>query len=194
MKPVALGSTISQPLRWGSASKTTLRGEFSISWHLPAPNPSGGGTPVMCGVEDESHALTLGCPAGQTISTVKFGEYGTPGGSCPTLSAGKCGGNNLVASISAGCVGKPSCVVECQGSTCTLNGKKILSKDPCFQTKKKLAAAVTCKGGGPSPKDAVVLTVATSVPHTAIGTTRLPLLGVDPVKLRPQLAPPNPTL
>ena len=35
-------ATISEPLTWGSAAKTTLRGEFALSWHLPVPAPGGG--------------------------------------------------------------------------------------------------------------------------------------------------------
>ena len=171
-------STISQPLKWGSASKTTMRGTFSVEWNLPAPADGGGGTPELCAASvAEGKKATLGCPNGGKIKSVDFLEYGTATGDCKSgLKLGKCG-VSLVGNASS-CVGKPSCVVSCSNSACTVDGKAVNTGDPCYQTKKKVDGKVTCDsapgGGG---KSAVTLTVKAHVPHTAVATTVIPLLG-----------------
>ena len=104
-------------------------------------------------------------------------QYGTATGDCKSgLKLGKCG-VSLVGNASS-CVGKPSCVVSCSNSACTVDGKAVNTGDPCYQTKKKVDGKVTCDsapgGGG---KSAVTLTVKAHVPHTAVATTVIPLLG-----------------
>jgi hypothetical protein len=173
-------STISQPLKWGSASKTTMRGTFSIEWNLPAPSGGGGsGPPALCGADvKEGATLNLGCPSGGKISSIDFLEYGTATGKCDAsgFKAGKCGAS-LIGNASV-CVGKSSCEVSCQGPACTIAGKKIETGDPCYQTVKKLDGKVTCGGSGPSkPSATPPLTIDVHVPHTAVGTTLVPLLG-----------------
>jgi hypothetical protein len=172
-------STISQPLKWGSASKTTMRGTFSIEWNLPVPAAGGGGAPTLCGADiKEGTTLTLGCTGGGTIKSVDFLEYGTATGSCSGgFKDGKCG-VSLVGNASD-CVGKPSCPVSCKGGSCTVGNKVFATGDPCYQTVKKLDGKVTCGGSSPAKPGAAVppLTIDVHVPHTAVGTTVVPLLG-----------------
>jgi hypothetical protein len=72
-------ATISEPLRWGSASKQTMRGLFSLEWHLPVV----GGASSTCDASvKEGGKIMLGCPGAGGIKAVTFAEYGTPSGSC----------------------------------------------------------------------------------------------------------------
>ena len=139
----------------------------------------GGGAPALCGADvKEGATLNLGCPSGGKISSVDFLEYGTATGKCDAsgFKDGKCGAN-LVGNASV-CVGKSSCEVSCQGPACTIAGTKIETGDPCYQTVKTLDGKVTCSGSGPSkPSATPPLTIDVHVPHTAVGTTLVPLLG-----------------
>lgn len=56
-------------------------------------------------------------------------------------------GENVTALVTKCCVGKTSCNVECDQSSCVCKGGPSVSVgDPCYDTKKELAIAVTCAG------------------------------------------------
>ena len=152
-----------------------MRGTFSVEWSLPAP--PGGGAPATCVADvKEGKALTLGCPGGGKIESVEFLEYGTATGACPAgFKDGKCG-VSLVGNASS-CVGKATCVVSCRGPACTVDGKKVATGDPCYQTVKKVSGQVKCGGAAPAKPGDMTLTVKAHVPVTARGTTVVPLLG-----------------
>merc|ERR1712187_219894 len=79
--------------------------------------------------------MDLSCPSG-VISAVEFASFGTPAGSCKThLTKGACDANTTEKIISDACVGKASCSIKADDAT---------FGDPCFRTKKSLAARVTC--------------------------------------------------
>ena len=134
---------------------------------------------LTCGLVAESTALSLACPAG-VIESVTVASYGTPAGSCASGDLrpdAKCSAD-IKSVISARCVGKESCTVECDGDTC--DGTPLAGGDPCYGTKKNLAVTVQCSASpppspAPAPKDAgVKLTV--TVPHGSVASIRVPLV------------------
>ena len=146
----------------------TMRGIFSLEWHLPVD----GAKSSTCDASlNEGAKIMLGCPGAGGIKAITFAEYGTPSGDCQHgFKAGKCG-VDLAGNLTKLCVGKASCTVSCSGPACTIDGKQLETGDPCYQTKKKLSAQVSCGGSKPDPskKPPVTLAVKTTVPHTALG-------------------------
>jgi hypothetical protein len=88
-----------------------------------------------CGTANESAAVTLVCPTGQSIATVAFASYGTPRGSCGSFVVGTCNAATSASVLSNACVGKASCKVTANNAT---------FGDPCPSTAKRLFAQVTC--------------------------------------------------
>ena len=169
-------STISQPLQWGSASKMTMRGTFSVAWNLPAPPRA----PSCVAGVGEGQSLMLGCPGGGKIESVEFLEFGTATGACPAgFKYGTCG-VSLVGNASS-CVGKATCVVSCTGygkprqGTCTVDGKKVDTGNECYHA--ELDGQVRCSGAPPAKPGDMTLTVKVHLPVTSVGTTVIPLLG-----------------
>ena len=90
---------------------------------------------VNCASVDENQTLTLACPAGQTIGTIGFASYGTPGGTCGAFTLGTCNATNSVSIVSATCMGLQSCTVPATNGT---------FGDPCSGTFKRLWAQYSC--------------------------------------------------
>ena len=105
-----------------------------------------------CGVDPEGVSVQMSCGGdGNTISAVTFASYGTPTGSC---AAGDLAHNahcdaDIGAVVTALCAGKQSCSIECDQASC--GGQPLPKGDPCFQTAKSLAVAVSCKSPPPPP-------------------------------------------
>lgn len=115
--PPPLNSTTSPALRFATASYETLRGTIAFQWALPTSNNS-----TTCAEGGEGQDLKLACP-GSTISTIIFGDYGTPQGSCSSgFTKGACTSNKSMDLVSSCCVGKPSCGFSCSGGSCTCDG------------------------------------------------------------------------
>ena len=172
-------STISQPLHWGSASKTTMRGTFSVAWNLPAPPRVG--APALCIADvGEGQSLTLGCPGGGKIESVEFLEFGTATGTCLTGFKDSTCGVSLVSNASS-CVGKATCVISCTGhgkprqGTCTVDGKMVVTGNECYHA--ELDGQVRCNGAPPAKPGDMTLTIKVHLPATSVGTTVVPLLG-----------------
>eukprot|EP00656_Telonema_subtile_P019818 TRINITY_DN2101_c0_g1_i8.p1 TRINITY_DN2101_c0_g1~~TRINITY_DN2101_c0_g1_i8.p1 ORF type:complete len:450 (-),score=118.89 TRINITY_DN2101_c0_g1_i8:162-1511(-) len=152
----------SAPLGWASASTSFPRGTYSIAWQATAPAASSctAGAP-------EGSAVLLSC-VGASIETVSFASYGTPTGSCAAgLQPSSCNAD-LTSLVSALCVGKESCSLECSVGSC--NGKAV--PDPCVDTVKHVSVQVSCAAGAPSLVD-----VNTAVPASAVADTVFPSFG-----------------
>eukprot|EP01047_Picozoa_sp_COSAG01_P070136 COSAG01_NODE_10551_length_2134_cov_2.284521_2_plen_385_part_00 len=139
----------------------------AINISHPSPHHRG----VTCGSAEEDTPMLLTCP-NSTIKSVQFAQYGTPTGGCPAsgLKPGQCS-LDLTPALTAACVGKESCTVECrscgdtEGTTgvaasppppcansCSVDGKTIVpSHDPCEGTKKTVVVAVSCIVHAPPP-------------------------------------------
>eukprot|EP01048_Picozoa_sp_COSAG05_P016000 COSAG05_NODE_2003_length_3720_cov_2.834576_2_plen_274_part_00 len=137
-----------------------------------------------CGEVEEDEPLSISC-LNSTIKGVVFAQYGTPLGACSgagggkNLQPGKCA-RDLTPALTAACVGKTSCTVECRScgvdgcsdsaaaagpmesavesapppckNSCSVNGETIVpSGDPCEGTKKTVVVAVSCVGKPPPP-------------------------------------------
>jgi O-glycosyl hydrolase len=118
-------------LSWSSAS---VAKQIVPQARLYPASSGTGGTPV-CSSVAEGETATLACPSGQTISSVGFASYGTPSGSCGSLSVGTCHASNSASVVSSACVGKTSCSVAANNAT---------FGDPCLGTLKKLSVQVAC--------------------------------------------------
>ena len=62
----------------------------------------------------------IGCPAGETISSIDFASFGTPGGSCAVgdlTHVAKCDSNHSMAVVKAACVGQNKCSVDASCAT-----------------------------------------------------------------------------
>jgi hypothetical protein len=100
----------------------------------------GGGTGPggQCSVVNEGATANLSCPSGQVIASITFASYGTPRGTCPSLSSTACDAPTSKSRVESQCLGKQTCSV---GASNTVFG------DPCAGTPKKLAVAYSCSGG-----------------------------------------------
>ena len=107
-------------------------------WPVPTP-PLPPWGPVACGVVPENNKLQLACPDGSPITTVAFASFGTPTGKCPTLTKGSCDAASSRAVVEAACLGKTACTIPASNDE--------FGGDPCFDTVKQLAVALTCPGG-----------------------------------------------
>jgi hypothetical protein len=149
----------------------------AINISHPSPHHRG----VTCGSVEEDTPMLLTCP-NSTIKSVQFAQYGTPTGGCPAsgLKPGQCS-RDLTPALTAACVGKESCTVECRScgdsalhtqphtdtagttgvaasppppcaNSCSVDGKTIVpSHDPCEGTKKTVVVAVSCIVHTPPP-------------------------------------------
>jgi hypothetical protein len=174
-------STISHPLQWATASHTTLRGTIELQWAVPPKKASN-----QCDVEFESVDLQLACP-GSTIAGIAFANYGTlMSADCATgLKTGSCLSNATFKSfVSECCVGKESCSFKC-GDTgergCACGSKTVPVPDPCFGTKKQVAAQVTC--AAPPPASGFALDLKAIVPAGSDAQLVVPLLGSSADKI-----------
>ena len=162
--------TWSDPLKWVTSSKTTLRGEYSLTWALPEIN----GT---CGAEEEQRALHLACPnsSNALISRFSAAFYGIPEGSCSSgWKAGSCNSPNASSLLQPLCVGKPSCELVCSQMYCGTPDEPHAAYvgDPCYLHVKTLAVAVMCE-----PAEEGSLKVGATLPANSDGDMRIPTLG-----------------
>src|SRR5438094_5825627 len=67
---------------------------------------------TVCGTANENEWLNLSCPAGRTISSIKFASYGTPAGSCGAYTVGACDAASSSQTVADACLGQASCAVE----------------------------------------------------------------------------------
>ena len=122
-----------------ASSGQCLRAARTLS---PVPIPKG----VRCCTSYQDPAskkptgpCNISCPAGQTVQSVRFADYGTAGGTCGQLKHDhSCTASNFTAAITtlteAQCLGKTSCAVT----------RKAWG-DPCFGVnKKRLTISVMC--------------------------------------------------
>jgi hypothetical protein len=103
----------------------------------------------MCvdNVQENTNAI-LSCPAGETISQVKFAAYGMPTGTCTGQNFSintTCNAANTLAVVSKLCVGNSTCTVDV--NTKALNPQPH-GGDPCGGVKKHFSAEVVCKSTG----------------------------------------------
>jgi len=151
---------------FASGSFHSIAGEFAVAW----ASLGAGGAPCVADAPENAPA-TISCPGGGVITGVAFASFGTPAGSCAAgFTRGACDAANSTAIVTAACVGKPSCVIDV---STTLFG------DPCFDTVKKLDAAVTCSAALPG-----AISITVTVPANAAARVRLPFAGALPAGLR----------
>ena len=92
----------------------------------------------VCNSAKDGQTLTLACPAGSTITAIKYAEYGTVTGTCPTFTKGSCDAAGEINYIASNCIGKSSCS--------TINWHTVLG-DPCGGVVKTMAVVATCSAG-----------------------------------------------
>eukprot|EP00164_Ancoracysta_twista_P006265 GFYU01008705.1.p1 GENE.GFYU01008705.1~~GFYU01008705.1.p1 ORF type:complete len:1064 (-),score=338.26 GFYU01008705.1:1031-4144(-) len=117
-------------LSYATGSYKSVRGFMGLTWNT-------NDAVKTCDLVDEHAAVSLSCGA-SVISDVTFASFGTPSGSCPSLTTGTCNSAKSMDVVKAACLGKSSCTVDAEIQT--FDGV-----DPCYGTKKQLAVAVTCK-------------------------------------------------
>jgi predicted Ser/Thr protein kinase len=100
---------------------------------------------TYCKVGHESFSqnktFVMQCPAGGSIATINFADYGTPSGSCATgySSNSMCTSTTTVNPIVAACVGQNSCSFDISNEQ--------FGGDPCEMTPKYFVAQYTCDFG-----------------------------------------------
>ena len=110
--------------RYGILSFSIFFAVLPLSLGSPSPsNP-------FCGVNTERNTVTMSlvCENGVIDAVTAF--FGTPGGSCPTFSAGSCNDGTFQAYAATACVGKRNCSLTTSARA-----------DPCSGTVKSIAAA-----------------------------------------------------
>lgn len=106
---------------------------------------------LSCAVDPEGQSAALSCPGdGNSIADVTFASYGTPTGSCEddNLARNKDCDADISGIVRSLCQGKASCTVECDQHQC--GGTSLPGGDPCYNTAKKLAVAVSCANPVPA--------------------------------------------
>jgi hypothetical protein len=179
IRPTGLGVPGSD-LSNASCSVGSPHGTVASAWTAPTV-PGNTSRASTCGVGTESQAVMLSCAGGATIDSVLFASYGTP--------LGDCGGKNFTADpkcnadiskiVQGACVGKESCVAECDQGAC----EGTVVPDPCFGVKKHLAVNVHCTPPPPppptpphpAPADTAV-TLDVTVPVGSTARVRVPLV------------------
>jgi len=96
--------------------------------------PVAGQTDV-CNKASDGAPLNLACPAGSSITAVKFAAYGTVTGSCPTFTKGTCDAGGVVPWVQSQCIGKTSC---------SFINFHLTVGDPCVNVVKTMAVILTC--------------------------------------------------
>ena len=195
-----LNENISAPLRFASASKTTLRGEIGIRWYLPPPPPPHGECFMGAFTKKHQSAL-LQCPNHllNPIQGFAIASFGNGTGNCSDqLTAGGCS-VDLTKNLTALCKGHPSCSVLCDNNAATcivtaddhvtvLNLTALAGSGGAMvppsswrcganTASNKLSIKLLCPT---VPKPGHVLTVEVEVPPNSDGVTKIPLLGTDP--------------
>lgn len=99
---------------------------------------TGGGDVNVCATADENASATLTCPAGTTVSSIRFASYGTPTGSCGSFSTSGCHASSSESVVRDACLGRNSC------SVAATNGN---FGDPCRGTRKRVTIEATCTSG-----------------------------------------------
>jgi hypothetical protein len=96
----------------------------------PAPPSPPVGPPSTCIEASENTKTSIGCPVGETISSVDFASFGAPGGSCVAgfTHNATCDSNHSMAVVKANCVGKNNCSLD---ATCA-TFKEILTGPGAF--------------------------------------------------------------
>jgi len=142
------------------ASVSTPRGLAAAAWSCPKD--------ATCGLAAENSNLELTCPDGQSISSVDFASFGNPMGNCESsFEQGSCHANTTQQIVESACLGKSSCSVEVSS--------KAFGGDPCFGTKKNLAASVSCKG----EFSGFSFSYNVTVPVGSKGSVTLPTMGMS---------------
>lgn len=123
--------TASVSLSWSSAS--------TAKQIVPTANlfPASEASDTVCGTANENQALTLSCPAGETIASVTYASYGNGTGSCGSFTTGACNATTSSTVLSSACVGK---------ATCTVQADNVTFGDPCAGILKTLHVQVACSG------------------------------------------------
>ena len=85
------------------------------SSHPPSPV----GPPSTCIEASENTRASIGCPEGETISSVDFASFGAPGGTCMAgfTHNASCDSNHSMAVVKANCVGKNNCSLDASCGT-----------------------------------------------------------------------------
>jgi len=136
---------------------------------------SGQASGSTCGKASENAQVVLGCPDGQTITSIDFASYGTPSGSCGSFVAGACNASSSAAVVSSACVGKSSCSISADNGT---------FGDPCVGTVKQLEVQASCSGGttttGSTTTSSTTGGTAAPPPPAAAGTAWRPFTATSP--------------
>ncbi len=84
----------------------------------PPPSPPVG-PPSSCIDASENTKASIGCPPGETVSSVDFASFGAPGGSCAAgfTHNATCDSNHSMAVVKANCVGKNNCSLDASCAT-----------------------------------------------------------------------------
>jgi hypothetical protein len=105
------------------------------------PTPSPTVTPQnICGSAAEASNLTLSCPAGEVITSITQGSFGTPNGSCGNWTINQsCNASTSEQVLINSCVGQQNCTIAATDS---------VFGDPCVGITKELIVNAVC--GSPS--------------------------------------------
>jgi hypothetical protein len=94
-------------------------------------------TSSLCGTTTEGGYVMMTAPGNGTFAKVTFASYGTPTGSCPTLSTSTCNAANSVTIVEAACLGK---------NTFSVDATNAVFGNPCGTTAKTLKISVLYSG------------------------------------------------
>ncbi len=91
---------------------------------------------VVCGTATEGTMASVACPAGYTVSGIKFASYGTPTGSCAAgFAISSCATWWTAFVFYQQCFGR---------SGCSLQASNAIFGDPCAGTRKHLSYQLVC--------------------------------------------------
>lgn len=175
IRPVGVG-TPGADLTNASCEVKTPHGLLKTSWTGPSV-PGGPVSNETCGIAAEGGSVGLSCVGHGKIANVSFAHYGTPAGSCASGLRVDASCDKDVSELAAKqCVGKEQCTLTCGQTACM--GSAV--GDPCYGTKKQLAASVKCSGApapGPSPAPVdPTVQLSVTIPVGSKGTVRVPLV------------------
>lgn len=155
----AMVSKMEPPMQLSMITAVSVNPVAPSPTPAPTPPPGPAGTCVMA---EENKDAKLACPPGEVISSIAFASFGTPTGSCGTPPSfkvdSKCNSNHSMSVLTALCMGKADCTIS---ASCATFHEELSGKDAfCYDIKKHLDAAVTCKKSPTSSARAAAVAAA----------------------------------
>jgi len=160
------GAPVTDTLSWASSSVDTPMGLAASSWSVQSNAPGYS----VCSVADENTNLKLDCTGGQ-FTSIAFVSFGTPTGSCSSgfKTDHNCDASTARNIISSAWLGKSSCTIDVSDKT---------FGDPCQNTVKILAVALTGTCSNLPP----MYSLSATVPGNGVATISVPLMSTTAAK------------